>query len=212
MIFYEIFRWIGVITGYPFKWLYFKTKIYYENERAERRVKGGALIISNHFSPWDYVQNVFVFFPRKLYVVSTEEPFKNPVVRFGFEKFWGGIEANRTTMSMKFVSRSIKEIRQGHLVQIFPEGHNTDDGSIKEFYPSYLLIAHRASAPIIPVVTDGNYGLFKRVHLMIGEPIYLSDYLPEKAKTADIAALNDMVRGKVLDLRAELEKRKAKKK
>ncbi|MBQ3183437.1 MAG: 1-acyl-sn-glycerol-3-phosphate acyltransferase [Clostridia bacterium] len=210
MIFYEIFRWIGVITGYPFKWLFFKTKIYYENERATRRVKGGALVISNHFSPFDYVQNCFVFFPRKLWVVSTEEPFKNPIVRFAFSKFWGGIEANRTTMSMRFVSQSIKEIKKGHLVQIFPEGHNTDDGTIKEFYPSYLLIAHRAGAPIVPVVTDGNYGIFKRVHLMIGEPIELSDYLPERAKTAEVAAINETIRQKVLDLREELERRKAK--
>lgn len=209
MLFYEIFRWIGVITGYPFKWLFFKTKIYYENERATRRVKGGALVISNHFSPLDYVQNCFVFFPRKLYVVSTEEPFKNPIVRFAFSKFWGGIEANRTTMSMRFVSQSIKELKKGNLVQIFPEGHNTPDGTIKEFYPSYLLIAYRGGVPMIPVVTDGNYGFFKRAHLMIGEPIDLHDYLPEKARTSDIEGINEVIRQRVLDLKAELELRKA---
>lgn len=212
MIFYEIFRWIGVITGYPFKWFFFKTKIYYENERATRRVKGGALVVSNHFSPFDYVQNVFVFFPRKLWVVSTDEPFRNPIVKFAFTKFWGGIQVNRTTMNMRFVSQSIKEIKKGHLVQIFPEGHNTDDGTIKEFYPSYLLIAHRSGAPIIPVVTDGNYGWFKRVHLMIGEPIDLRDYLPERAKASELTAINNTIRHKVLDLRAELERRKAKRK
>ncbi len=211
MIFYEIFRWIGVITGYPFKWIFFKTKIYYENEKATRRIKGGALVASNHFSPFDYVQNVFVFFPRKLYVVSMESPFKFALGRFGF-KFFGGIEANHATKSMSFVSKSIKEIKKGHLVQIFPEGHNTDDGTIKKFYPSYLLIAHRAGAPIVPVVTDGNYGLFKRVHLMIGEPIDLTEYLPEKAKASEISAINDTVRQKFLELREELEHRKAKRK
>lgn len=200
-------RWIGVITGYPFKWLFFKTKIYYENERATRRIKGGALVISNHFSPLDYVQNVFVFFPRKLYVVSTEEPFKNPIVKFAFIKFWGGIEANRTTMSMRFVSQSIKELKKGNLVQIFPEGHNTDDGTIKSFYPSYLLIAYRGNVPMIPVVTDGEYGFTKRAHLMVGEPIHLSDYLPEKARTSDIEGVNDIIRQKILDLRVELDKR-----
>ena len=211
-VFYEIFRWIGVISGYPFKWLFFKTKIFYENERATRRVKGGALVISNHFSPFDYVQNCFVFFPRKLWVVSTEEPFQNPIIKFLFTRFWGGIEANRTTMSMRFVSQSIKEIKKGHLVQIFPEGHNTPDGTIKEFFPSYLLIAHRTGAPVVPVVTDGNYGIFKRVHLMIGEPIDLADYLPERAKTAEVVAINETIRQRVLDLREELERRKAKKK
>ena len=206
-ILYDIFRWIGVIMGYPFKWLYFKTKIYYESPKVPKRVRGGALIITNHFNPLDYVKNVFLFFPRKLYVVASEHAFKNALIRFGM-KFWGGIEANRVTRSMHFVSQSIREIKKGHLVQIFPEGHNTDDGTIKPFYSSYILIALKANAPIVPVITDGNYGLFKRVHLMIGEHIDLSAYLsgPKHTKE-DIERLNQIVYQKVLQLRKELDLR-----
>lgn len=201
---YEIFRWIGVITGYPFKWLFFKNKVYYENENVPKRVRGGALVISNHFNPLDYVLNVFIFFPRKLYVVASEHAFKNAFLRFGM-KFWGGIQANRVTRSMRFVSQSIREIQKGHLVQIFPEGHNTDDGTIKPFYPSYILIALRANAPIVPVITDGNYGLFKRVHIIIGEAIDLTEYISSpKATKDDIARLNDIVYEKVLQLRKKL--------
>lgn len=207
MILYEIFRWIGVITGYPFKWLFFKTKIYYESEKAPRRVQGGALVISNHFNPLDFVQNVFVFFPRKLYVVASEHAFKNCWLRFGM-KFWGGIQANRVTKSMSFVLQSIREIKKGHLVQIFPEGHNTDDGTIKAFYPSYIVIALKSGAPIVPVITDGNYGPLKRVHLMVGETIDLTGYLDGKKETKeDIERLNDIVREKVLQLREELDRR-----
>lgn len=204
---YEVFRWIGVIIGYPFKWLFFKNKVYYENERVTKRVKGGALIISNHFNPLDYVLNVFVFFPRKLYVVASEIAFKNAFLRFGM-KFLGGIQANRITRSMRFVSQSIREIEKGHLVQIFPEGHNTDDGTIKPFYPSYILIAYKANAPIIPVITDGNYGMFKRVHLIIGEAIDLSKYITSQKLTKDdIMQLNAVVYEKVLQLRRELDLR-----
>ena len=206
-ILYDIFRWIGVVTGYPFKWLYFKNKIYYETENVPKRVKGGALVISNHFNPLDYVLNVYVFFPRKLYVVASEHAFKNAFLRFGM-KFWGGIQANRVTKSMHFVTESIREIKKGHLVQIFPEGHNTDDGTIKPFYSSYILIALKAKAPIVPVITDGNYGLFKRVHLMVGESIDLSAHITgPKATREDITRLNDMVYEKVLRLRKELEQR-----
>ena len=206
-ILYDIFRWIGVVTGYPFKWLYFKNKIYYETENVPKRVKGGALVISNHFNPLDYVLNVYVFFPRKLYVVASEHAFKNAFLRFGM-KFWGGIQANRVTKSMHFVTESIREIKKGHLVQIFPEGHNTDDGTIKPFYSSYILIALKAKAPIVPVITDGNYGLFKRVHLMVGESIDLSAHITgPKATREDITRLNDMVYEKVLRLRKELDQR-----
>lgn len=204
---YEVFRWIGVIIGYPFKWLFFKNKIYYENERVPKRVKGGALIISNHFNPLDYVLNVFIFFPRKLYVVASEIAFKNVFLRFGM-KFLGGIQANRITRSMRFIPQSIREIEKGHLVQIFPEGHNTDDGTIKPFYPSYILIAYKANAPIIPVITDGNYGMLKRVHLIIGETIDLSEHIStQKLTKDDIMQLNDIVYEKVLQLRKELDLR-----
>lgn len=209
---YDVFRWIGVITGYPFNWLIFKNKVYYENERAKQRVKGGALIISNHYNPLDFVHNVFVFFPRKLYVVASEDAFRNAFLRFGM-KFWGGIQANRVTKNMRFVIQSAREIQKGHLVQIFPEGHNTDDGTIKPFYPSYIAIALRAKAPIVPLITDGNYGVFKRVHMIFGEPIDLADYFNgDKATKEDIARLNDIVFQKVLALRAELEARKTGKK
>ncbi len=206
-IIYDIFRVIGIVTGYPFKWLFFKNKIYYESDATPRRIKGGALVISNHFNPLDFVMNVFVFFPRKLYVVASEHAFKNALLRFGM-KFWGGIQANRVTKSMQFITQSIREIKKGHLVQIFPEGHNTDDGTIKPFYPSYIFIALKANAPIVPCITDGNYGIFKRVHLIMGDPIDLHAHISgPKATKEDIACLNDMVYNKVLELRKELDAR-----
>ncbi len=208
MFFYDFFRWIGVITGLPAQWLYFTRKIYYEDKSVQgRRVKGGALIISNHFCPLDFVLNVALFFPRKLFVVASEDAFRNDLMRF-LMKFWGGIEANRKTKSVRFIIESVKTIKEGHLVQIFPEGHNTPDSNIHPFYPSYIAIASRANAPIIPVISDGNYGLFKRVHLMIGKPIYLKDYIDaEKYSKEDILKLNDLIFQKVLSLRAELDRR-----
>ena len=204
---YEFFRWIGVLMGYPFKWLYFKNKIYYENEKAPRRVKGGALIITNHINPLDYVMNVFVFFPRKLYVVASEHAFKTWYLRAGM-KFWGGIQANRETKSLRFIVESVRHLQKGHLVQIFPEGHNTDDGTIKEFYPSYILIALKSGAPIVPVITDGNYGFLKRVHLMVGEPIDLSQLgISGKPSKEEVTRINAVVRQKVLELRGQIDLR-----
>lgn len=204
---YEFFRCVGVITGYPFRWLFFKTKFYYENENAHRRVKGGALIISNHYNTLDFVHNVFVFFPRKLYVVASEYAFKDFMIRLGM-KFWGGIKADRTTKSSSFIFQSIRELKKGHLVQIFPEGHNTDDGKIHEFYPSYILIALKANVPIIPLIMDGQYGFNKRVHQIIGEPVNLSDYVKEgKVTKEEIERLNGIVHKKALELREELDRR-----
>lgn len=208
MFIFDFFRWFGVITGYPMNWAFFTKKIYHKDKESFKRiVKGGVLIISNHFNPLDYVANVFLFFPRKLYVVASEDAFRNKLLTFGM-KFWGGIKADRVSRSLHFITESVQEIKKGHIVQIFPEGHNTPDGTIKPFYPSYLMIALRANAPIIPVISDGNYGLFKRLHNIVGEPIYLDDYLQGKKCTReDLDRLNEIVFNKVLELRQELDTR-----
>lgn len=203
---YDAFRWLAIITGFPVVWLYTKTKVYYENKDVQsKKIKGGALIISNHYGIWDFIQNMFLLLPRKLYVVAGEIAYKNKFMNFGM-KFFGGVQANRVTKSLSFIDSSIDLIKSGKLVQIFPEGHNTIDGEIAEFKPTYLMIAIKSGKPIIPIVTDGKYGFFNRAHIIIGEPIDLTDYLggelPSKETLAD---LNNMVYEKMVSLKKELD-------
>jgi 1-acyl-sn-glycerol-3-phosphate acyltransferase len=215
---YELFRWIGLISGYPLQLLFFKRKTYYEDKSEQgRRVRGGALIISNHYSPLDYVMNMFLFPFRKLHVVMSEVTFrgrKKKLFKF-LTKFHGGICSDRDIMGMKFIDDSVEVIENGGLVQIFPEAHITTDGDMHEFKTSYLMIALRSDAPIIPVIIDGSYGFFKRSHVIIGKKIYLSDYCTSLNPTKEeILALNDIVYKKSLALKEELDlkiKRKDKK-
>ena len=55
------------ITAYPVQKAVFRTKVCYEDKRAQsRRIKGSAVIVSNHTSVWDYGVYLFVFFFRTL--------------------------------------------------------------------------------------------------------------------------------------------------
>ena len=149
--------------------------------------------------------NIFAVMPRKLNVVAAELAFKNPFVRFGM-RFFGGIQANRVSKSLKFVDESAAVINKGQLVQIFPEGHNTPDGTVKDFKTTYIMIAHRANAPIIPIVSDGNYGFFKRASIIIGEPIYLMDFCPDGNMSAEkVSQINEAIRNKVCELRTTID-------
>ena len=172
---YEIFRVIGVVLGYPLQLLFFKRKTYYEDKKQKHLFRGGKLLISNHFNMFDYVMTCFVVFPRKLNVVASEDPFKKKFFNFGM-KFFGAIQCNRETKNMRFMDEAANVIKKGQLVQIYPEGRNTPDGKIHEFKRSYLVIAHRAGAPIVPIVTDGNYGPFKRTSIIIGNEIDVSQF------------------------------------
>jgi 1-acyl-sn-glycerol-3-phosphate acyltransferase len=204
---HELFRWLALISAWPVQLLVFKRKTYYEDRRVQgRRVRARALIVSNHFSVFDYMVNLFLFPFRKLYVVYWPQNSKR--IRWGM-RFFGGIVSDRDVMSLRFMDDSVKVLEKDKIVQIYPEAHISEDGSMDEFKPSYVLIALRAEAPIIPVITDGQYGIFKRVHLIIGKPIDLWDYCKSEDPTREeIMALNDIVYKKCLELRDELEYRK----
>ena len=213
-MFYEIFRIIGLVTGYPIQLLFFKRKTYYVDKKNTQLLKGGKLIVSNHFGMLDYVLTSFVVFPRKLNVVASEMPFKSKLLKFGM-KFFGAIEANRETKNMSFINKCADVLKRGQLVQIYPEGKNTPDGKIHEFKASYTLIAHRANVPIVLVITDGNYGLFKRTSVIVSEEIDVSKFMDVNSKTTkkeDRERLNNYIYTRALELRAELELLKNKKK
>lgn len=135
---YTVFRFIGLLSGYPIQWLFFKRRTFYEDKSQTHIFKGGKLIISNHFSVIDYILTSFIVFPRKLSAVASEHPFKNKILRFGM-KFFGIIQCNRETRNMRFMDEAAAVIRKGELVQIFPEGRNTIDGKIHEFKKAILL-------------------------------------------------------------------------
>ena len=214
MIFYEIFRWFAIIQGFWLYWLFFKRKTYYEDGGSKgrhRRFRGGKLIISNHVSVLDYILNMYVVLPRKLWVVASEHAYRNKLQGFGM-RFFGGIPCDRRVRSIRFVDRSAEVLRRGGVVQIFPEGMERYDGTIGPFFPSYLVIAHRGGAPIIPIVTDGSYGFGKRTHILIGNEIDVREYIKTEGPIIpreELAAANEAIHEKFLSLKADLDARVA---
>ena len=214
MILFDIFRWFAIIQGFWRFWLFFKRKTFYEDgnpRRKSRRFKGPKLIISNHYCVLDFMLNMFLVLPRKLWVVASEHAYRNKLQGFGM-RFFGGIPCDRRIRSMRFMERSVEVLKRGGLVQIFPEGKNTDDGLIGPFYASYIVIAHRAGVPIIPIMTDGNYGFFKRTHVLVGNEIDLKDYITAEGPIIprdQLESANEAIRDRVLALKADLDARVA---
>ena len=200
-----------MITGWPVQFVWFTRKTYYEDRKSQGRyVKKGALIISNHYNVLDYVCNVLLFFPRKLYVIFADF---GKWSRFGM-KFFGGIPVDRSSYHMPFMDESVKLLKKGRIVQIYPEASISKDGNMLPFKPSYIYIALRAGVPIIPVIIDGNYGLFKRAHVIVGKAIDISDRVadPEHPTREEIKNINIEIQEKCHELKRELDDRVSKKK
>lgn len=65
---YKFVQWFLRITGYIPSLFYFRRrKVYYENRNSQgRRIKGKAIVVSNHFYVYDFALYLFVFYQSNL--------------------------------------------------------------------------------------------------------------------------------------------------
>ena len=85
----SFFNYFVKITGWIIQKIIFRTKIFYEDKSVQsRRIKGPAIIISNHTSICDYAVYLFVFFFSTLRCQMAEVLYKNKLLGF-FLKLMG---------------------------------------------------------------------------------------------------------------------------
>src|SRR4030095_11233997 len=85
---------------------------------------------------------------------------------------------------------TLRRLKRGDMVLIFPEGTRTCDGELQPLKPGFCAVARRSKAPLVPVAPDGAYDAWPRTSplprggrlaVVIGEPI----------SAAEIARLGD---------------------
>lgn len=169
----DFWNWFTKITAWPAQWLCFRTKILYEDKAVQgRRIRGAAIIVSNHTSVYDYAVWLFVFFSRTLRFQMAELLFeKKPLGTF--LRLLGGIRVDRNTHNFDFIARSQQILSDGGVVGIFPESRLPRAGEERPlpFKPSAAYLALSSGVPVIPVYTNGSYFSKKRAAVMIGTPM-----------------------------------------
>lgn len=201
------------VTAWPIQKVVFRTKIYYEDKSIQsRKIKGPAIIVSNHTSVYDYAAFLFVFIGRTLHYQMAEVLFKKPVLGT-FLRMMGGIYVNRDTGSFGFVAESEDILRKGGVVGVFPEGRLPREGEERPlpFITSVALIALETGVPIIPVYTSGGYFKKKRVRVLIGTPVDATEFVNENSNEREnLTLVANGLRDKIINLGKLLdEKEKA---
>lgn len=195
------------ITAYLPQLLIFRTKVYYEDKAAQsRRIKGGAIIISNHTSVWDYAEYLFVFFFRTLRAQMAEVLFEKKPLGL-FLKMMGGIRVNRGANDFACVTKSEKILEKGGVVLIFPESRLPLKGEERPlpFKPGAAYLALLSGAPVVPVFTNGRYFSKKRARVIIGKPIYARDLIDDSlSEKENLARITDIMRDRIISLEKQL--------
>ena len=200
-----VFNWFVKLTGWLIQKIVFNTKIYYEDKSVQsRRIKGPAIIVSNHTSVYDYAVFLFVFPMRTLRYQMAEILFSKKGLG-GFLKALGGIKVERGNYNFGFVEESKRILDKGGVVGIFPESRIPKEGEITPlpFKPSAAYLALYANVPIIPVYTNGEYFHGKRARVVIGKSFMAKDLYDEgKDEKTNLLIISDCIRSKVVNLRA----------
>jgi len=205
-----IIYYIHLVLGLLIQIFVFKTKTFYEDDRRlNKQIKGSAIIVSNHRSFLDGLVIVFRFFFKRLHFI-TADWYKCRLKIFKFIiREAGGIFVDNELNRFDFIKESKRIIAKGRSIMIFPEGCFKYTYEPSKFSEGYIMLAVKTGAKIIPIVNDFNYGLFKRVHLMVGNSIDLSGYTNADLTRAKLKEINEEIYNKFLMLFYKLKKKKA---
>ena len=200
------------LTGVIPACIFLKPKVYKVNKNVKGFLPKKAILMSNHTSLLDFVLYLVIFWYRNIHFLMAEVLFNKGKLFSWFLYKIGGIFVDRDVCDFSFVDESLQVLEKKRPVGVFPQGRLPVDGKPFPYKPGIVLIALKTNAPIIPVYTDGNYGLFKRAHIMIGEEIYISDYVTDKdISDEELKRLAKILEEKNYALKDELEKRMSKK-
>lgn len=196
---------LAKLTGYVPGWLFFKPCVTLASG-AKRRLPKNCILVSNHRSLLDFPVYLLVFPFRTVRFLTAEVLFnKNKFMSFLLYSL-GCIRVDREGKAFGFVSEALEVLDTKQTLGVFPEGRLPVGGKPFPFTVSTAFIATHADSLIVPVYTDGNYGLLKRCNVVIGEAFDLKAYCKEGlSEQQQLEQLTQLLRQKVYDLADEIK-------
>lgn len=167
------------------------------------KIKETYILCSNHLSIMDSVMIVGAVLPKKTYFMGKSELYKTKIGNWFFRSLLS-FPVVRGSADMSAIRSSIKCLKEGKSMMIFPEGTRNEkkDGKLREFYNGVGIIALNSKCKIIPCYIDakGGYKLFKRFKINIGEPIDMQQFQAEGVKKENLNKVMTVLRGKIENL------------
>ncbi len=165
---------------------------------------GGCILALNHRSYLDVVLAGMTC-ARKINYMAKSELFKNKL--FGaFITAFGAFPVHRGTGDVGAIKSALAKLNAGHMVLIFPEGRcvrNPAEEKTTRAKPGAVMLAQTAGVPIVPAYISGKIGLWRKITLKYGEPIYYDEYKGEKLSVAQLQELSDELIKNIRSLRVE---------
>jgi 1-acyl-sn-glycerol-3-phosphate acyltransferase len=187
--------------------LFFRPRVFHR-ERFPRT--GGFLLLANHQSYLD-PPLVGMIVPRQINYLARETLFKNKLFAWLIRSL-DAIPIDREGLGISGLKETLRRLKRGEVVLLFPEGTRSPDGEMQPLKPGFSALVDRADVPIVPVGLDGPHEAYPRgakfprpakIAMVVGEPIPAST-----AREMDDRDLVALVAQKLGELHAEARARR----
>lgn len=192
-IFYDFVK-ITSIPGY----LWFRPKRIYSSKEAKAKIKGGALLISNHVGFSDPIVIMLAVPYRRHHFICIKDFFEKKS-RIFFKGFHC-IPIDRDNFGMDTLRVITDHLKDDELVDMFPEGHVSTSEGMNQFKSGMILISIMSGKPIIPVYLKKRGHFYERSVVAFGEPIDIVEKYGQRPSMTQIDEAAKMLYEKELEL------------
>lgn len=146
--------------------------------------EGACVACINHISLFDPLVTSAVV-PRPIRFMGKEELFRIPVIGW-YLKTINVIPVKRGSGDIGAIKSSLKALRDGEVLGIFPTGTREKKNPDAPVKPGAALIALKADVPVIPIHINADYRLFSKVTITVGRAVDLSLYSGRKLSQEEL--------------------------
>ena len=161
--------------------------------------QGPVLLVSNHLSHLD-VLILGILLNRPLNYVARSTLFIGPLG--WFIRSVGAFPINRDGMGAEGFKETLRRVRSGGIVTLFPEGTRTEDGDLGEMKSGIARLVARSKAPVVPAAIAGSFEAWPKSRVYpVAHPLRVHFGAPittDQMSDLDPDALTALIRTRIL--------------
>lgn len=166
---------------------------------------GSFILCGNHVHALD-APVIVVTAKRKIRFMAKEELYKNKVIGF-LARVFEIIPVKRGTADLDAIKASMKAIKDGDILGIFPEGTRNGMAKNESIKAGAAFMALKTNTPVIPVGVQGSFKPFRKVTIRYGKPMDFSEYSPKKGKPEkeNLEIVSEKIMEEIIKLRDKIK-------
>ena len=171
---------------------------------------GGLLVCANHIAVLDPVLICSVLRKHQPRIMAKKELFSVPVLGWLITQL-GAYPVDRKGANADVIFKTIKMLEDGYCVGMFPQGTRRADvdPATTPVKAGAGLIASKAKATVLPIhIKTKNYRIkaFRKVTLIMGDPIPYEEYTKGGELEGDSKAITQYIFDRIIELGKEEDK------